>query len=90
MIDIKVNYEEGIGGVCEMNEISGPLAQVIIEAMGILKAIYNTMLENDPNAAAYFRWCMTVGVSLPYLEGADLSKYVKELFDLNIYKGGND
>ena len=90
MIDIKVNYQEGIGGVVEMNEVSGPLEQVIIESMGILKAIYNTMLSDDPSAAAYFRWCMTVGVSLPYLEGEDLSKYVKELFDLNIYKGGGD
>ena len=90
MIDIKVNYEEGVGGVMEMKEISGSLSQIIIETMGILKGLYNNMLENDPNAAAYFRWCMTVGVSLPYLEGADLSKYVNELFDLNIYKGGND
>ena len=90
MIDVKAYYDEENGVLVNIENMTGSLEDVILESMGILKAIYTAVLESDKGAAAYFRWCMTVGVSIPYLEGEDLSKYVKELFDLDIYKGGDD
>ena len=90
MIDVNVYYNEEDGVLVNIENMTGSLEDIIMESMGILKSIYNAILENDKVAAAYFRWCMTVGVSMPYLEGDELTKYVKELFDVELYKGGDD